>query len=331
MIIFGGGLVTGMNESSQPLVSVISLSFNRRNKINNLMIALYKQNYRNFEIIVVDNNSQDDTVEFLRSNYPEVKIIRCPENFGYVAYNFGFSNAQGEYLLIIDDDGLPASKDWIDRTVSYFESNPRIGAIGYTIRMQDTGLLAYDSPNYELSSNSVVGYPSAAFNGTGAALRSLALDEVGLYPFYFFRSWCELHLCTRLIEHGWEVNYVPDLEVWHCRPSGSINRPITYYGLRNYFWYIWSFYPWPQVFTETIRYLVSCFLAVMQGKLKLTILLKASYHAANSWSQYSKERKPISNSTLISLKRRREAGNEHGVVKEFRSFEETIFGLPTSV
>lgn len=313
----------------EPLVSVVVLSFNRRIKVHNLIKALSQQNYGNYEIIVIDNNSQDDTVEFLKLNYPEVKTIRCPENFGYVAYNFGFSNAQGDYIIIIDDDGLPASIDWISRTMSHFESNPRLGAIGFTIRMQDTGLLAYDSPNYDYKSMAGGGYPSAAFNGTGAALRAQALKEVGYYPFYFFRSWCELHLCTRLIDKGWDVNYIPDLEVWHCRPSGSINRPITYYGLRNYLWYVWSFYPWPQVIIETIHYSGSRFLSVLQGKLSIVLFIKALIHALINWSQYSLDRKPISITTLESLQRRRASGNDHSIVDNYRSFEDTHYGLPT--
>jgi len=318
-----------MSKTNSPLVSVIVLSFNRRENVENLISALYQQDYDNFEIIVIDNDSQDGTPEFLTLNYPEVNIIRCPENFGLVAYNFGFSNAQGEYIIIIDDDGLPASEDWISKTVTHFETNPKLGAIGYTIRMQDTGLLAYDSPHYVNKTEVEGEYPSAAFNGTGAALRTKALKDVGYYPFYFFRSWCELHLCTRLIDKGWDVKYIPDLEVWHCRPSGSINRPITYFGLRNYFWYVWSFYPWPRVFTETIHYTGSRFLSVIEGNLPIGLFLKASIHAFINWMQYSLDRKPISNTTLESLQRRRESGNDHGIVDNYRSFEDTYYGLPT--
>jgi GT2 family glycosyltransferase len=316
-----------MSKSNEPLVSIVVLSFNRRKNVEYLMKALYQQDYNNYEIIVVDNDSQDGTAEFLAQNYPEIKTIRCPENLGLVAYNFGFSNAQGDYIIIIDDDGLPASVDWISRTVFHFKSNPNLGAIGYTIRMRDTGLLAYDSPNFDHASGSAGEFPSASFNGTGAALRVKALKDVGYYPFYFFRSWCELHLCTRLIDNGWRVVYVPDLEVWHCRPSGSINRPITYYGLRNYFWYIWSFYPWPHVLTETFHYTGSRILSVFQGKLPINLFLLASIHAFIRWRQYALDRKPISNTTLESLQRIRESGNDHGIVDNYRSFEDTYSGL----
>ncbi len=314
-----------MKRNNQPLVSVVVLSFNRLEKLKNLMDALYKQDYDNCEIIVVDNDSHDGTPEFLILNYPETKTIRCPENFGLVAYNFGFSNAQGDYIIILDDDGLPSSEDLITRTVSHFEANPNLGAIGYTIRMQDSGLTAYDSPNYINKTQFGSEYPSAAFNGTGAALRTKALKDVGYYPFYFFRSWCELHLCTRLIDKGWDVHYIPEMEVWHCRPSGSINRPVTYFGLRNYYWYIWSFYPFPQWITETIHYTGSQILSIIQGQLPITLFLKASFHAFIKWRQYSFDRKPIAISTLTSLQRRREAGNNHGIVEHRRSFEQTYF------
>lgn len=316
-----------MSNNHHPLVSVIVLSFNRLENVKDLMKALSDQDYDNYEIIVVDNNSHDGTPEFLILNFPEVKTIRCPDNFGLVAYNFGFSNAQGEYIIIIDDDGLPSSEDLISRTITHFETNPKLGAIGFTIRMRDTGLLAYDNPNYINETQRESEYPSAAFNGTGAALRTKALRDVGYYPFYFYRSWCELHLCTRLIDNGWHVNYVPDLEVWHCRQSGSINRPITYYGLRNYFWYVWSFYPWPHIFTETLYYTGSRILKVIQGKLPVTLFLKATVHAIVNWRQYSSDRKPITVKSLNSLRKRRESGNEHGIVDNYRPFGKTYFNF----
>jgi GT2 family glycosyltransferase len=309
-----------MNSTSSPLVSVISVAYKRRDNVLKLMEALRQQDYTNFEVIVVDNDSQDGTAEAIEALYPEVKVLRSPQNFGMVAYNFGLANAKGKYILVIDDDGLPASFDWISQVVNCFEANPRLGAVACTIRMCDTGRLGYDSPQFVLNGDLTHGYQTVAYNGTGAGLRATALHQVGHYPFHFFRSWLELHLCTRLIEAGWEVRYFPSIEVWHSRPSGSINRPVTYYGLRNYLWYVWTFYPWPQVAGETIHVLGSRLKLTLTRRMPLGTFMKALMDGVLGWLCQPSTRQPISHETLTYLRRVREYSNDQGVVPAHRPY-----------
>jgi len=251
---------------------------------------------------------------------PDVRVFRCPQNFGNVSYNFGFANARDKYILIIDDDGLPASSDWISQAVNRFESNPRLGAVACPIRMRDTGRVAYDSPQFVPDGDHINGFPAVAYNGTGAGLRADALRQVGYYPFHFFISWSELHLCTRLIEAGWQVRYFPSPEVWHSRPSGSTDRPWTYYGLRNYFWYVWTFYPWPQVLRETFRYLGYCLKLVLKGQLALSLLTRAWFDLCVGWPRISSNRQPVSHRTIAYLHRVRQCGNRCGLVPEHQPF-----------
>ncbi|MFW6116340.1 MAG: glycosyltransferase family 2 protein [bacterium] len=312
---------------SPPLVSVVSLAYNRRENVLELVRALRGQDYVNFETIIVDNNSGDGTADTVESRYPDVRVLRCSHNFGMVSYNFGLEEARGEYILVIDDDGLPASSAWISRVVHRFESNPHLGAVACTVRMRDTGRVAYDSPQFLPSDHPKEGCQAASYNGTGAGLRAAALHEVGYYPFHFFRSWLELHLCTRLIEAGWEVRYFPSLEVWHSRPSGSTNRPVTYFGLRNYFWYVWTFYPWPVVLRETFRYLGYCLKLVAERELSVSLLAKAWFDSCIGWPGVSSKRQPVSRETIAYLHRVRGCENRHGLVPEYRPYVPVSGGL----
>jgi GT2 family glycosyltransferase len=302
------------------LASVVILSYNRCENVLELMQALQDQDYAHIEIILVDNHSSDGTADIVEARYPQTRVLRCPENFGMVSYNFGLANARGQYIVVIDDDGLPASADWISQIVARFEANPRLGAVACTVRMRDSGQVGYDTPQFEPIGTPTDGYPAAAYNGTGAGLRTEALRQVGYYPFDFFRSWLELHLCTRLVDAGWQVRCFPDLEVWHCRPSGSTDRPMTYHGLRNYFWYLWSLYPWPHVLQETSRYLGYCLKTVLNRRLAVGLFASAWFDVCIGWPRISSSRKPVSLQTIAYLERIRQHRGHHGLVPHYRPY-----------
>ncbi|HJW89052.1 MAG TPA: glycosyltransferase family 2 protein [Anaerolineales bacterium] len=305
---------------SRPLVSVVCLSHNRQKNVLELLATLQEQDYDPLEIILVDNHSQDGTPDAVENNFPEVKRILCPQNFGMVSYNFGFANARGEYILVIDDDGVPAATSCIAEVVNRLEANPHLAGVACTIRMRDTGLVAYDSPQFIPQGNNEIGFPAAAFNGTGAGLRAEALRQVGYYPFYYYRSWLEFHLSTRFHNAGWDVRYFPTIEVWHTRSSGSADRPFSYYGLRNYLWYVWEFYPWPEVLLETLHYLGSRGKSTLAGRLSMALFMKAFIDGLGGWRNIHSHRKPISRDVLVHLRQVRRYGNDYGLVQKHRSF-----------
>lgn len=129
-----------------------------------------------------------------------------------------------------------------------------------------------------------------------------------------------MHLCTRLIDAGWQVRYFPNLEVWHCRPSGSTNRPVTYFGLRNYFWYIWTFYPWPQVLKETFRYLGYCFKLALRRQLSIALLIRAWTDLCIGWPRISSSRRPVLFETIAYMHSIRNSGSHPLLVPEFRPY-----------
>lgn len=305
-----------------PKVSMVSLAYNRRQNVQELLAALRHQTYPNIEVILVDNASPDGTADMVRRDFPEVKLIETGSNLGMVAYNLGFEAAQGDYILVMDDDGLPASDDWVAQIVARFEANPRLGAVSCTIRMRDTGKVAHDSPQFEPRSNSEeTGYPGIVFNGTGAGLRQAALTSTNLYPWHFFRTYLELHLCTQLLGQGWQVRHFPELEVWHCRQSPSTQeRPYTYYGLRNYYWYVWELYPSPQVLGETIHELGSRAKLVMQGQIPVSRFWQATRDAFLGARKALALRRPVSPQTLRYMRWIRRHGNWHGIAQEIRPF-----------
>jgi GT2 family glycosyltransferase len=297
-------------------VSVISLTYNRKQQIARLLATMEQQDYKLFEVVVVDNASTDGTSVLIETRFPHVRMVRVPENMGTYSYSFGIQAARGTYLLIMDDDGLPGSCDWISRVVARFEGNPRLGAVACTVRMYDTGAIAHDSPqSAPLGSRPESGYPCAAYNGTGAGLRAEAVKNVmPIYPRAYFRSWVELYLCTNLLRSGWQVRHFPDIEVWHCRSSESSYPSLSYYGLRNYYWYILQFYPFPHWLTEALHHFASGTKSIFEGRIGLDLFLTATRDAMVGFSSILEARSPISHGLHNHLTGIRRYGNRHGIV-----------------
>jgi GT2 family glycosyltransferase len=279
----------------KPLVSVVSLTHNRCSKIINLLDALHTQSYEPKEIILVDNASTDETVETVKRKFPNINLISTTKNLGMVAYNLGFQAAKGKFILVIDDDGLPINNNWIELVIDCFEKNSKLGAVCCKIRMLDTGETALDNPEFSMTGDLQTGFPAASYNGTGAGIRTCVLSEVGFYPEYFFRSFLELHLCSRILNAGWDVKYFPTIEVWHDRPSGSVNRIFTYYGIRNYFLYVWASSPTPYIAAaETLRYVGWLIKCVAKGQVSLILVVRSIANAFLKLDHSIKSRKPVS-------------------------------------
>ena len=85
-----------------PKVSILIVSFNVRSYLVSAIDSVLKSNYSNYEIIVVDNNSYDNTVDIVSDKYPKVNIISNDENVGFgKAVNQGAKIASGDYFLIL--------------------------------------------------------------------------------------------------------------------------------------------------------------------------------------------------------------------------------------
>ena len=85
-----------------PKVSVIIVNYNEKRLLEKCLESLFKVNYENFEVIIVDNNSTDETVEFVTKNYPSIIVIKLDSNKGYAEpNNIGAKIAKGNYLLFL--------------------------------------------------------------------------------------------------------------------------------------------------------------------------------------------------------------------------------------
>lgn len=296
-----------MTTHNCPLVSIVSVTYNRRQDVLELLTALREQDYAPLEVIVVDNASEDGTADQIAEHFPEVTLVRNQQNTGMVAYNTGIEMAKGQYILFIDDDGMPATIDWVQRMVACLQENPKLGAIACQVRLTETGEVAPDDPQYLLVEDEFGGYPCPAFVCTGAGIRADAVRTVGSFPPFFFRSYMEFTLSTKLWNSGWQVRYFPDITVFHKKSLRAYkhSRAHLYWGLRNYYWYVWMFYPWPAVLEETAHHFIHTLKSAFQGDITCGEWGRAFIDAILGVRMTLRCRQPISRSTLGWLHRLR--------------------------
>ena len=125
------------------MLSFIIPTYNRKDYLKRCIDSIISQKVKNFEIIVVDDNSTDNTYEFIKENYSFVKIIRNEKNLGPAnSRNIGFENSSGDYIMFIDSD-VYLQENCIKNLAKYNSD------IVYPLIKFDSGLRMYPSREKE--------------------------------------------------------------------------------------------------------------------------------------------------------------------------------------
>ena len=112
---------------TEPLVSIIIAAQNSLELIPACLESVYAQDYKNFEIIFVDNASVDKSVEFVESRYPNIRVIRSEQNLAYAGgNNLGEKFAQGSLLLFLNHD-TEVTSEFLVELVNAMKKNQEIG------------------------------------------------------------------------------------------------------------------------------------------------------------------------------------------------------------
>lgn len=235
-----------------PLVSVIIVNYNGRGYLRKCISSLLIQSYPAIEIILVDNGSKDGSVDYLKREFPSVRIIALNKNLGFAeGNNIGIRAARGELIATLNND-CEATRQWVEELVRVMVSNKEVGmcaskmlfmrnpefinSTGICISKSgacwDRGMFERDNGQYE-SVDEVFG-PCA-----GAAMyRKSMLDKIGLFDDDFFAYMEDTDLAFRGRLAGWKCLYVPMAVVYHLHggTAGYETDFCIYYGNRNIIW-----------------------------------------------------------------------------------------------
>jgi len=118
-----------MNLYKEPFVSVIIVNYNGKTYLEKCLKSLMQVNYSNLEVILVDNNSNDDSIEFVKNSYPSVIILKLDKNYGFAEpNNIGAKIAKGEFLLFLNNDTIVTS-NFINELVKVTTNEPKIAML----------------------------------------------------------------------------------------------------------------------------------------------------------------------------------------------------------
>lgn len=247
-----------------PLVSIVIPNWNGASLLEECLSALVSTTYHPIEIIVVDNNSSDDSLRILQG-FKTVKVVRSSANLGYAAgCNLGISESRGDFIVTLNND-IVVRPDWLASPIEHLLVNDEIGIVScrqmnYYDRKKVDALFQVFEKHLLLgrygNGRLVKDIPDALYpgyvigaNGASAIYRRRMLDEIGAFDERFFAYHEECDLCMRAFERGYKCLYVPNAVVYH---KGSVSfdgvKKVFYYlHERNRIWFIYKHFPMPVI------------------------------------------------------------------------------------
>jgi len=226
---------------SLPKVSVIIVNYNGKIFLEKCLNSLSKVNYENFEIIVVDNNSTDGSIEFVTKNYPSIILLKLNSNKGFAEpNNIGAKIANGKYLLFLNNDTI-VTQNFISEMVQVIENDKKIAICQSLLLKPDESV---DSSGDFIDQLGVV-YNStripdeireiSSARGASMLIRKSIFDILEGFDEKFYVSFEDVDLGWRTWMIGYKVMLTPKSVVYHTgsQTIKSIKPEIAFHGFKN--------------------------------------------------------------------------------------------------
>lgn len=239
-----------------PRTAIVILNYNGRRYLEQFLPTVLNSTYDNFEVIVADNGSTDDSLAFMAAQYPDITCLDLKQNYGFAeGYNQALKQVEAPYYLLLNSD-VKVTPDWLEPLIELMERDKTVGACQPKIR-------AYHQPHsFEYAGAAGgwldnLGYPfcrgrifsvteedegqydelQEVFWATGAAflVRSKLYHELGGFDGDYFAHSEEIDLCWRIKRAGYKIMARPRSVVYHVG-GGTLdyNTPRkTYLNFRN--------------------------------------------------------------------------------------------------
>jgi GT2 family glycosyltransferase len=238
-------------------LSIVILCWNDRKVIGDCLRSIFNGTRgTTFEVIVSDNGSTDGSIEFIRKEFPQVRVLENGMNLRFAkGNNVGIRLSQGEYVLILNPDTI-IHEGTLEGMVAYADSHPNGGAFGCRILNRDGTYQRCQWPPYTLRSAWCAAlhlgwlarisewFQAGAYAGwNGETERSVGwlagcfilirgelLKRLEGFDEQFFYFYEDTDLCRRIREAGYPVLYTPDFTITHLQGQSTINRftPVTF-------------------------------------------------------------------------------------------------------
>ena len=218
-----------IKNNSNPLVSIIILNYNAGKLLLNCIDSVFKSTYQNFEVIVVDNLSTDNSHVRCKEKFEKIQLIENKENLGYCeGNNVGIRNANGKFIVILNPDTI-VEPNWLNHLMSAYNKfgeglyQPKFFSLKEKLVIQSTGNMLHifgfgfardkgKIDNEKIKSIEKINYAS----GTCLFTSKIVLDKIGLLDPFLFLYHDDLDLGWRAAHIGINSFYVPKSIIYHA-------------------------------------------------------------------------------------------------------------------
>ena len=218
--------------------------------LSTCLSSLRRQTYEDFETVLVDNGSSDGSVAFVEENFPEIRIVRLPENGGFTAaVNAGIRASEAEYVVLLNNDTEVEGR-WLEALVRAADEHPEVGLFASKLvdfrdrRMLDgagdalrkTGLpyrIGHGEIDRGQFEEEALVFGACA---AGALYRRRLFGEIGLFDADFFSNCEDGDLSFRAQLAGYRCLYVPGSVIYHigsASTGGKRSATNTRLGTQN--------------------------------------------------------------------------------------------------
>ncbi len=233
------------------LVSIIIVNWNGKKWLEMCLSSIKKQTYTKLEVIIVDNNSSDDSIEFIKKNYPDYKVIANKKNDGFAkGNNLGITESKGEYIILLNND-IYVEPGYVEKFINAFKEIPNLGiAQSKIIWMKDKKLLDGCGSfwtnttflyHYGFRKEGTLkqynqSFPVFSVKGASMIVKKTVFEKIGLFDDDFWSYYEETDLCHRAWIAGFECWYYPKATIYHSSGESSAlfdNSYIQYHNFKN--------------------------------------------------------------------------------------------------
>ncbi|MHA7733124.1 glycosyltransferase family 2 protein [Nitrosopumilus sp. S6] len=232
-------------ETKIPLISIVITNFNGGDLLLECLETVFKTNYNNFEVILVDNCSDDNSHNIAKERFPRISLIENNENLGAVGRNSGIKNAKGDFIVLLDND-TKVDSEWLNEFLKSYEK------FGYG--MYQGKLLLMDSPEKINSAGCMINIFGFSFaKGTGeidkgqydheieinfpatacAFVPKKIFEEIGYFDEKFFAYLDDTDFGWRAMKQNISSYFVPSAIVFHKWSNTTKWSPLKYYLLER--------------------------------------------------------------------------------------------------
>ena len=245
-----------------PMVSIILLNYNGKRFLDGCFSSLSRINYPKscYEVIMIDNGSLDDSVEFVRQNFPWVKILALNGNYGYAGgNNRGVDVAKGDFIVFLNNDTV-VDEEWLAELVNVMLLDDKIAICGSKVVSMDNPHHVQYAGGFLNLVGGALFYPFhgqksrhdfylvGSIFGASFLMKKVIFKKIGGFDESFFMYSDENDLCLRAWIQGYHVAYSPYSIVYHygggtagtlsrnqsCILSARLRSSLRiYYGNRN--------------------------------------------------------------------------------------------------